>query len=189
MFFCYKLSEMMQSLDITLVLMGQQGDFSKAMLSTMTSRGVHIVDREEEQARVGIFLRAAADFSFVPSFFEAFGLVAAEGLLFGCTVLSTGVGGLQDFLIDRKEPKDGFFNAFLFSVHDKGTFAEAARDAVNFLNSLDSEAKERHMGAMVEKGLSMAWQTPKGPLDQYFAVYNRALRKRAQFKQLPQRLK
>ena len=43
-------------------------------------------------------LRAASDISLVPSLEESFGLVAMEALLFGQPVVSTGVGGLSQFL-------------------------------------------------------------------------------------------
>ncbi|KAI8057820.1 hypothetical protein BDF22DRAFT_772392 [Syncephalis plumigaleata] len=62
---------------------------------------VLLIDEEMEQKRWGIYLRTAADFAFVPSRTESFGLVAAEGLLFGAAVISTGVGGLREFLVDR----------------------------------------------------------------------------------------
>ena len=54
-----------------------------------------------EQDQFGIYLRAAADISLVPSWMESFGLVAAEALAFGSVIVSTGVGGLKEFLIDR----------------------------------------------------------------------------------------
>jgi glycosyltransferase involved in cell wall biosynthesis len=56
---------------------------------------------ESIQRRWGILARLAADIVLVPSKTESFGLVAAEGLLFGSVVVSSGVGGLQEFLRSR----------------------------------------------------------------------------------------
>ncbi|GAA5827344.1 hypothetical protein JCM5353_007550 [Sporobolomyces roseus] len=55
------------------------------------------------QAQLGPIIRMASDFGFVPSLSEAFGLVAAESLLFGSPLLSSGVGGLTEFLIPLDE--------------------------------------------------------------------------------------
>ena len=60
----------------------------------------------------------ARDIAFVPSFSEAFGLVAAEGLLFGMPVVSTGVGGLREFL-HPMSVHSNIGNSYLFGL--KGT--------------------------------------------------------------------
>lgn len=60
----------------------------------------------------------AADVVIVPSRNEIFGLVALEGLLFGSAVLSTAVGGLKEFLVDRNQKlsmtEDSTFNAYVY---------------------------------------------------------------------------
>ena len=60
------------------------------------------MELEQIQEEYGPVLRAAADIVFVPSKTEAFGLVAAEGLAYGALVVTTGVGGLRDFLVGVK---------------------------------------------------------------------------------------
>ena len=65
-------------------------------------------------AWVAPVMRMAADFVYVPSFKESFGLVAVEGLVFGAYVLSTGAGGQREFLRDNAD--DPSSNAFLFSA-------------------------------------------------------------------------
>ena len=60
------------------------------------------MEPEQIQEEYGPVLRAAADIVFVPSKTEAFGLVAAEGLAYGALVVTTGVGGLRDFLVRVK---------------------------------------------------------------------------------------
>jgi glycogen synthase len=86
------------------VIMGQQNSYSYDRVRSLRDRypnHVTLIDDLEGQKRWGIYLRTAADFAFVPSLTESFGLVAAEGLLFGAAVVSTGAGGLREFLVDR----------------------------------------------------------------------------------------
>ncbi|BGP69132.1 hypothetical protein NBRC10513v2_002471 [Rhodotorula toruloides] len=67
--------------------------------------------------RYGTLIRLASDFAFVPSLSEAFGLVAAEALLFGMKVVSTGVGGLGEFLVPIREgEEEGRGNSYLFDL-------------------------------------------------------------------------
>jgi hypothetical protein len=47
---------------------------------------------------------------------ESFGLVAAEGLLFGSAILSTCVGGLSEFLIPYNQTSDNHWNSYKFPV-------------------------------------------------------------------------
>jgi glycogen synthase len=70
----------------------------------------------KEQEEFGMVLRAAADVVFVPSHSEAFGLVAAEGLAMGAVVLSTGVGGLSDFLVLTKTNETQLFSKELCQI-------------------------------------------------------------------------
>lgn len=72
------------------------------------------------QRDYGPILRMASDVAFVPSLSEAFGLVAAEALLFGMPVLSTGVGGLREFLALMQPTATGGLpasgNSYLFDL-------------------------------------------------------------------------
>jgi len=99
---CADAARLMASLDFTLVLMGQhvqhQPD-ADAFVKRVRDLGGIVIAGELEQDRVGSLLRTAADIGFVPSRTEAFGLVAVEALAAGALVVSTGVGGLQDFLV------------------------------------------------------------------------------------------
>ncbi|KAG0353373.1 hypothetical protein BG005_007313 [Podila minutissima] len=87
-----------------LVIMGQPNSYPIESIHALESRfsdTVRVISDAKAQREWGNYLRTAADFLFVPSLTESFGLVAAEGLLFGSTVISSGVGGLSEFLIDR----------------------------------------------------------------------------------------
>ncbi|GAA5863817.1 hypothetical protein JCM3774_001167 [Rhodotorula dairenensis] len=89
-----------------LVLLGARNNYPFDELSRLATRypnHVTLIDDRtpavaDIQREWGAVLRMASDIAFVPSLSEAFGLVAAEALLFGMPVLSTGVGGLREFL-------------------------------------------------------------------------------------------
>jgi glycosyltransferase involved in cell wall biosynthesis len=85
-----------------------------------------LIDTSDFQGEWGTTLRMASDFAFVPSFSEAFGLVAAEGLLFGQTVVSSGVGGLAEFLRSKNDEREG--NAYLFHIFDNTTSSSSVFD-------------------------------------------------------------
>ncbi|GAA6001992.1 hypothetical protein JCM10207_003028 [Rhodosporidiobolus poonsookiae] len=108
-----------------LVLVGARNNYPFAALQALARQYLHhltlIDDRDTPgvQAQWGTLLRMASDVAVVPSLSEAFGLVAAEGLLFGMPVLSTGVGGLREFLVPFS-PEDAAVsargNAYLFDL-------------------------------------------------------------------------
>ncbi|KAF9920516.1 hypothetical protein FBU30_009633 [Linnemannia zychae] len=91
------------------VIMGQPNNFpvrSITNLERLFKGTVTVIADAKTQDEWGTYWRAAADFLLVPSLTESFGLVAAEGLLFGSTVISSGVGGLSEFLVDRPNAAD-----------------------------------------------------------------------------------
>lgn len=124
-----------------LVLLGARNNYPFDELSRLTTRypeHVTLIDDRSPavagiQREWGAVLRMASDIAFVPSLSEAFGLVAAEALLFGMPVLSTGVGGLREFLTpinpaEREPPIDaarpGTGNSYLFDLFpDRNTAA------------------------------------------------------------------
>lgn len=91
------------------VIMGQPNNYpvkSVNNLERLFKGTVTVISDAKTQDEWGIYWRTAADFLLVPSLTESFGLIAAEGLLFGSTVISSGVGGLTEFLVDRPNPND-----------------------------------------------------------------------------------
>ncbi|KAK3843374.1 MAG: hypothetical protein J3R72DRAFT_366973 [Linnemannia gamsii] len=91
------------------VIMGQPNNYplrSVTNLERLFKGTVTVIGDTRTQDDWGVYWRAAADFLLVPSLTESFGLVAAEGLLFGSTVISSGVGGLSEFLVDRPNAAD-----------------------------------------------------------------------------------
>lgn len=92
--------------NMTFIILGQENNYPLSKLEALQAKypeHVYILSTPKQHRQWSIFCRAAADFVFVPSQTESFGLVAAEGLMFGASVISTGVGGLKEFLVDRPE--------------------------------------------------------------------------------------
>lgn len=140
------------------------------------------------QAEWGPVVRMASDFAFVPSFSEAFGLVAAEGMLFGMAVVSTGVGGLGEFLEEMGEDgKRG--NAFLWELEggqdwstkavgrkvgeSEGRACEEAvgRAVEGWRRRMDGREtgwveRERFVRRLVAQALELSWVREKGPVEE-----------------------
>ncbi|BGP38733.1 hypothetical protein JCM10450v2_002685 [Rhodotorula kratochvilovae] len=109
------------TVDGRLILLGAHNNYPFAELTRLAKqypRHLTLIDDRTPstsslQATWGAHLRLASDIAFVPSLSEAFGLVAAEALLFGMPVLSTGVGGLREFLVPAPHPRA---NGYLFDL-------------------------------------------------------------------------
>ncbi|GAA5909852.1 hypothetical protein JCM6882_002032, partial [Rhodosporidiobolus microsporus] len=105
-----------------LILLGARNNYPFSALQSLARQYPHHLTLIDDvttpgvQAQWGTFLRMASDFAVVPSLSEAFGLVAAEGLLFGMPVLSTGVGGLREFLVPFSPFDGGRGNSYLFDL-------------------------------------------------------------------------
>ncbi|GAA96511.1 glycosyltransferase family 5 protein [Mixia osmundae IAM 14324] len=106
--------------DARLVVMGAPNNFPrKKLLALQKQHPTHftLIEDEATQRAWGSLIRMASDFALVPSFAESFGLIAAEGLLYGMPVISSGVGGLAEFLTEYEASEleiEG--NAFLFDA-------------------------------------------------------------------------
>ncbi|KAG0333608.1 hypothetical protein BG004_000763 [Podila humilis] len=222
------------------VIMGQPNNFpakSVTNLERFYPKTVKVIADERTQQEWGIYWRTACDFLLVPSLTESFGLVAAEGLLFGATVISSGVGGLSEFLIDRPNPRDSkqqaalaaavleekllppssssgassstspssssssisnallmmspeqamsneqreeAFNSYMFDVFAPDAeeqLATSIQEAIANWRKLrmQPEKDEAFLNRLVNSALSMGWDRPGGPVDQYHALYEIAL--------------
>ncbi|KAI8603456.1 hypothetical protein EDD21DRAFT_369016 [Dissophora ornata] len=190
------------------VIMGQPNNYpvkSVNNLGRLFKGTVSVISDAKTQDEWGIYWRTAADFLLVPSLTESFGLVAAEGLLFGSTVISSGVGGLSEFLVDRPNPNDRRqqleeeeaekerqyipldqqiaelpreerFNSYLFDAFATDAHSQlstAINDAILEWRRLQHNAEEHEefLTRLVMSALSMGWDRPGGPVDQYRALY------------------
>ncbi|KAI8384909.1 uncharacterized protein BYT42DRAFT_564029 [Radiomyces spectabilis] len=189
--------------DMRFVIMTQPNNYPLERIEALEMNypdHVRVLSTAKEQRQFSIFCRAAADIAFVPSETESFGLVAAEGLLFGSSVLSTGAGGLGEFLTDRPAMANDDmtttqrnvyihrdkiskqttitsyenYNAYLFDV---SSLEMAIRDAaLDFKrNSENKMLREEYVLRMIQSAMTLGWDRHQGPVDEYCRVYELAL--------------
>ncbi|ORZ22371.1 hypothetical protein BCR42DRAFT_406048 [Absidia repens] len=153
---------------------------------------VYVLTTAQEQKSWLMYVRAAADLVFVPSVTESFGLVAAEGMVFGAPVLSTGVGGLKEFLVDRPnisrdDPAAQYinqhpYNAYLYQLDPHGkdgggdsnldatddgihSLEKAVEDAARDYSYLSKRRSERELFVlhMIDSAMALGWRRRPGP--------------------------
>ncbi|KAI9321229.1 hypothetical protein BX666DRAFT_1850698 [Dichotomocladium elegans] len=193
--------------DMKFVIIGQPNNYPLKWVKALEERypdHVIVMYKESQQRKWLTLCRAAADFVFVPSLTESFGLVAAEGLLFGSPVISTGAGGLKEFLVDRppRGPEGTLaarevrvsrdlmtnapvvtssekFNAYLFTPD---TLHMAIRDAAEdyTINNSSNVRREEFVLRMIKSSYDLGWDRghEQGPLHDYMKVYELALNDR-----------
>lgn len=126
--------------DARLVVMGAENNYPIGELQRLQRRYPRhftLIYDAAFQEEWGTIIRMASDFALVPSFSESFGLVAAEGLLFGAEVISSGVGGLTEFLVPTRSfpssikdsSKEG--NSYLFSIFDPVTKSDSTLGSID----------------------------------------------------------
>lgn len=158
-----------------------------------------LMTHTNEQRDWLIYFRAAADFVYVPSITESFGLVAAEGLLFGSSVISTGTGGMGEFLVDRQVDdytpavfvSDSYiesnyrFNAYIFDSSAKignnqlsNAIQRAAKDyaRIKKIPALHEEYVLRIMASAYALGWDRG--NNQGPVYDYLRVYQQAIQEK-----------
>lgn len=186
------------------VIIGQRNNYPLEWvlkLQTKYPDNVVVISDAKEQRQWSVFFRAAADFVFVPSLTESFGLVAAEGLLFGAGVISSGVGGLKEFLVDRPhdllisdQGKAGIskdasgtttvstgdaHNAYLFNALESNMdklnqgLEQAIYDAIKDYERVASvkALRENYVLRMVSSAISLGWDRRHGPVEEYLYTY------------------
>ena len=184
--------------DAKLLIIGQPNNYPLRWVEDLQHRypnHVTVMSTEEEQHHWLVLCRAASDFVFVPSLTESFGLVAAEGLLFGAPVISTGAGGLKEFLVDRpsharqplravpdgdngelmaESPKQQY-NAYLFESFDVPSLQTAINDAINdyYKITKSKAAREELLLRMIRDAFNLGWSRAdgKGPVHDYLKAY------------------
>ncbi|KAF7728180.1 hypothetical protein EC973_006574 [Apophysomyces ossiformis] len=196
-------SALFEKYNMKFIILGQPGSYPLQSLQQLQSKypdNVLLLFTPQHQRQYTIFCRAAADFVFVPSKEENFGLAAAEGLLFGSAVISTGVGGLSEFLVDRPflpeySSQNETVNPQMHTIgirRDKQTRAptvtsqekynaylftnqleEAVRDAsidFQWYGRIKALREEYHL-RMIRTALDLAWDRESGPVHDYMRVY------------------
>lgn len=183
-----------QQNDMKFAIIGQPNNYPLTWVKQLAAAypdNIVLMTTVQEQHDYLVYFRAAADFVYVPSITESFGLVAAEGLLFGSSVISTGAGGLSEFLVDRETEKEWpaqvvsgthveshyTYNAYTFDGH---SLAQAIQDAAYDYRVLreNSLLHEEYVLRMILSAYSLAWERPgeeQGPVYDYLRVYQQAI--------------
>jgi glycogen synthase len=165
-------------------IVGQPNNYPFGWVKRLKDRNpddVVLIYEDEQQLEWLSLFRAAADFVYVPSITESFGLVAAEGLLFGSSVISTGAGGMGEFLIGRSQQgNNNHFNSYLFD--DLTTLPTAISQAsVDYNNIKENDVlHEAYVLRMMESAFALGWSRGgedehKGPIYDYLRVYQKSI--------------
>lgn len=143
----------------------QRGEFAGRLL---------IIDSVEEQKKnnLGRHIRAASDFSFVPSREETCGLVPLEFFGFGAMTVTSYVGGLKDTVVPFATGKD-FFNGFVFDYNDFDQLYWTLKETFDFVKSQPQKFAEIRRTIM-QRAASFDWSTQGGPVSKIIELYKRA---------------
>jgi 1,4-alpha-glucan branching enzyme len=136
-------------------------------------------DCKKGRAGIGSVVRAAADFTYIPSRYEPCGLVQFEGWLFGAQAIGSNTGGIADTVIPREKSRDGF-NGYLFdrsAQSAKGAY-QTVRRALNDWHNMDRHSKDQMYRRLIASGRKYSWSdAPQGssPAEKYQIVYHKAI--------------
>ncbi|RIA93722.1 Glycosyltransferase Family 5 protein [Glomus cerebriforme] len=188
--FFQEATDLLVSRNAKFIIMGQNGNYPISSLKQLAKYypdNVIIIDDVEFQTNWENLYKAAADILFVPSKSESSGLTAAEGLLFGCSIVGTEVGGLKEFLVNKTSMSmKGGYNSYLFNLIDEknvelsiNEMKTALNNSINDLIRLNSNLVEKEIliRNLVKDALRLGWDRPDGPLEKYIRVYRMALLK------------
>ncbi|KAI7888916.1 uncharacterized protein EV154DRAFT_516325 [Mucor mucedo] len=195
-------TRLFKSHNMKFAILGQPNNYPLKWVQQLAENhreDVVLMTHTEEQRDWLIYFRAAADFVYVPSITESFGLVAAEGLLFGSGVISTGTGGMGEFLVDRQVDEytaDVFvkektvqsayrFNAYLFDATAKQgnhQLSDAVRRAAKDYAQMEliQSLHEEYVLRMMTSAYALGWDggNERGPVYDYLRVYQQAIQEK-----------
>ncbi|KAI3634156.1 hypothetical protein MIR68_007760 [Amoeboaphelidium protococcarum] len=161
---------------VFMVLMGSHNDYPVKKLKDIGKDHVIWLDSRELQQKYGELARMAADLVIVPSRNEIFGLVALEGLLFGSAVLSTAVGGLKEFLVDRNQKlsmtEDSTFNAYVYDYRSANSLVSTFNLMMDDYLHVNEDVMEQNRRRWHTQASKMRWNaTSTSPLYMYLKTY------------------
>ncbi|KAI8373259.1 hypothetical protein BD560DRAFT_489189 [Blakeslea trispora] len=189
-------AELFKRHNMKFVIIGQPNNYPLAWIQQLAARypeHIVLISSVEQQRHWLTYFRAAADFVYVPSVTESFGLVAAEGLMFGASVLSTGTGGLSEFLIDRSVDDYApsqvvssyaiesryLSNAYLFDGSADRLAIAIERAAADYEHIRQSSVlHEAYVLRMMLSAYSLGWERSgeeQGPVYDYLRVYQQVI--------------
>lgn len=186
--------------DMKFAIIGQPNNYPLNWVKRLAANdkeNIVLMTHTSEQQKWLIYFRAAADFVYVPSITESFGLVAAEGLLFGSSVISTGTGGLAEFMVDRQLDNDApieivsgqlveshyRFNAYLFDTLATNGNTQLSQAILRAANDYEHMRRvpalhETYVLRMMLSAYSLGWDRAgqeQGPVYDYLRIYQQAI--------------
>ncbi|KAI9258657.1 hypothetical protein EDC94DRAFT_563864 [Helicostylum pulchrum] len=192
-------ARLFKSHDMKFAIIGQPNNYPLKWVERLASNypeDIVLMTQIDEQRDWLIYFRAAADFVYVPSITESFGLVAVEGLMFGSSVISTGTGGMAEFLIDRQVDEDTLtvqidgsyiqsdyqFNAYLFDLSVPDQLSKAIGRAAKDYQYIkqDIMLHEEYILRMMMSAYALGWDrgNDQGPVYDYLRVYQKAIQEK-----------
>ena len=125
-----------------------------------------------EQEQYGDMMRAAADFTFVPSHEEACGLVAMEGFANGSICITSGVGGLKDF-ISQFEYNNKFSsgNGFFYQDNDENSLLQTITFALDLWQIIPSNEKSIIHNRIIQESEKFDWLAENGAIQKYLELF------------------
>lgn len=132
-----------------------------------------ITNDADVQLKYLAILRAAADFCFIPSLRESFGLVSVEALLHGSVIIGTDCGGLGDILKDLTLTNNGSSgNAFIYDHSDNldaspRSFQSCVTNFITYWYTSTSAQRHSIQARLIEEAKQYDWLADNGSLDKY----------------------
>lgn len=140
------------------------------------------VEKETIRAGIGSVVRAASDFTLVPSSYEPCGLTQMEGWMFGSLSIGSKVGGLKDTIITEENNADRF-NGYLFDREGTGeaSLTGVIDRALTKWKAMSIPDRQSLSRRVMKDGKLYSWTSVKPgtkftPVEQYRLVYENAKR-------------
>ncbi|CAB4435923.1 unnamed protein product [Rhizophagus irregularis] len=180
--------ELFVKMDAKFIIMGQKNNYPSEKLKRLSANSpdnIIYIDDLEFQKDWDVIYRAASDILFIPSLTESSGSVAAEGLLFGMPIISTGVGGLKEFLVNKTENDNkADYNSYLFELVDDliislsfDNMKLAIIEAINDWKRMNADIREKEifLRKLIKDAFKLSWNRPEGPVEHYLKIYKMAM--------------
>ena len=123
-------------------------------------------------------MRAAADFTFVPSHEEACGLVAMEGFANGSICITSGVGGLKDFITAftyNYQSGISCGNGFFYEDRNENSFLHMINVALDLWKNMPTNAKNAAHNRIMQEAKQFDWLAKNGSVQQYAELFEHIL--------------
>ena len=132
---------------------------------------------EGTDLQIGKLIRFASDFTMVPSYKEACGLVPMEALCSGSLVITSQVQGLKDTCRGKNQYGEDKFNAFTYSnsLNPLSTYnaaQQAIQNAFKFYKNTSETERNKIVGRLINTADQYDWILA---LKNYDAAYGKAI--------------